>query len=99
MIMKFVAYNAVNQMSCYHTAKQKVYNCYGVGSEIPYTIANNDAPAGTWIKLTPQSYKIMSANFYTSQFKLITDRYISLASQFSQQPLQLPFVKVVSTPC
>jgi hypothetical protein len=41
----------------------------------------------------------MSANFYTSQLTLNTDRYISLASQFSQQPLQLPFVKVVSTHC
>jgi hypothetical protein len=82
MIMKFVAYNAVNQLCCYNTTKQKVYNCYGIGSEIPYT--TNLANAAAWIKLTPQSYKIITANFYTSQFKLITDRYISLASQFSQ---------------
>jgi hypothetical protein len=62
--MKFVAYNSVNQMSCYNTAKQKVYNCYGVGSEISYTTLAANA-AAAWIKLTPQSYKIISANFYT----------------------------------
>jgi hypothetical protein len=48
---------------------------------------------------TLQSYKITSANVYTSQFRLIPDRYMSLVSQFSQQPLQLPFIKVISTPC
>jgi hypothetical protein len=95
--MKFVAYNAVNQISCYNTAKQKVYQCYGIWSEIPYTAAAANAAA--WIKLTPQSYKITSANFYTSQFKLIPDRYISLTSKFIQQSLQLPFIKVVSTLC
>jgi hypothetical protein len=30
---------------------------------------------------------------------LIPDSYISLVSQFNAQPLQLPFVKVVSTAC
>jgi hypothetical protein len=54
---------------------KKFIQWYGVGSEVPYTIAANAGPAA-WIKLTPQSYKITSANFYTSQFKLITDRYI-----------------------
>jgi hypothetical protein len=98
MIMKFVAYNNVNQLSCSHTSKQKVIQCYGIGSEIPYTTADANS-AATWIKLTPQSYKITSANFYTSQVKLIPDRYISLVSQFRQQPLQLQFIKVVSTPC
>jgi hypothetical protein len=48
--------------------------------------------------LTPQSYKITWTNVYTSQFKLIPDRYISLVSQFNQPPWQLSFVKVVSTP-
>jgi hypothetical protein len=61
------------------------------------TVAANDPNA--WLQLIPQAYAIHSANFYTSQFKLITDGYISLASQFSQQSLQLPFVKVVGTPC
>jgi hypothetical protein len=51
-----------------------------------------------WIMLTPQSYTIKKANYYTSQFRLILDRYISLASQFNVRPLQLPFIKVASTP-
>jgi hypothetical protein len=39
------------------------------------------------------------SNFYTSQFKVIPDRNISLVSQFNIRLLQLPFVKVISTPC
>jgi hypothetical protein len=98
MIMKVIDYNGVNQYTCIDVAKQACFQCYGVRTHCMFTTANNAAPAA-WIQLVPQSYTIHSANFYTSKFKLITDRYISLASQFSQQPLQLPFVKVVSTPC
>jgi hypothetical protein len=98
MIMKFISYDRISQLACSHTSKQKVYQCYGIGSKVPYTTATANA-AADWVKLTPQSYKITSANFYSSQFKLIPDRYMSLVAQFSQRPLQLPFVKVVSTPC
>jgi hypothetical protein len=45
------------------------------------------------------SYIITKANCYISQFRLIPYYYISLVSQFNRQPIQLPFVKVVSTPC
>jgi hypothetical protein len=93
--MKVVDYNNVDQYSCTHVNKQGTFQYYGVGT--PYMFAT--AASNAWIQLIPQAYTIHSANFYISQFKLITDRYISLASQFSQQPLQLPFVKVVSTPC
>jgi hypothetical protein len=48
--------------------------------------------------LTPQSYTIKKSNFYTSQFELIPDRYITLASQINKRPLQFPFIKVVNTP-
>jgi hypothetical protein len=48
--------------------------------------------------LTPQRDTIKKANYYISQFILIPDRYISLASQFNLKPLQLPFIKVVNTP-
>jgi hypothetical protein len=48
---------------------------------------------------TLKSYLIARANFSTSQFRLIPDRYFSLVSQFNSQPLRLPFIKVVNTPC
>jgi hypothetical protein len=98
MFVKFISYNRISQPDNYHRIKQKVYQCYGIGTEVPYTTTAANA-ADAWIKLTPQSYKITSANVYTSQFKLIPDRYMSLVAQFSQLPLQLPFIKVISTPC
>jgi hypothetical protein len=59
------------------------------------TLAVNDPSA--YVMLKPQTYQMTKANFYASQFKLITDRYMSLVSQFSTQPFQLSFVKVMST--
>jgi hypothetical protein len=98
MIMKVIDYNGIDEYSCFHTTKQAGYQCYGVETPCYFpTIAANTP--NTWLMLTPQSYKIHSANFYTSQLKLIPDRYISLVAHFNQQSLQLPFVKVVSTPC
>jgi hypothetical protein len=63
--------------------KQAAFQCYGVGTQCIFTTGADVAP-GAWIQLIPQAYTIPSANFYTSKFKLIKDRYISLASQFSQ---------------
>jgi hypothetical protein len=98
MIMKVIDYNSVNQFDCAVATKQAVFQCYDIGTHCIFNTAAANAP-NAWIQLVPQSYTIHEANFYTSQFRLITDQYISLASQFSQQPLQLPFVKVASTPC
>jgi hypothetical protein len=98
MIMTVIDYNNIDQYSCTKVAKQGAFQCYGVGTPCIFTLAAANA-AGFWIQLITQAYTIHSANFYTSHFKLITDRYISLAFQFRQQPLQLPFIKVVSTPC
>jgi hypothetical protein len=67
MFIKIISYNRISQLSNYHVTKQKVYQCYGLGSEVPYTTTAAGA-ATAWIKLAPQSYKITSANFYTSQF-------------------------------
>jgi hypothetical protein len=97
MIMKVLDYNNIDQYTCSNVSKQGAFQCYGIGTPCMFTQAAANAP-NTSITLIPQAYTIHTANFYTSQFKLIPDRYISLASQFSQQPLQLPFVKVVSTP-
>jgi hypothetical protein len=98
MFMKVIDYNCIDTYSCFHATKQAYYQCYGVGTQCFYpTIAANTP--NTWLMLTPKSYKIHSANFYTSQFKLIPRRSISLVAHFNQQLLQFPFVKVVSTPC
>ena len=45
----------------------------------------------------PQNFQIRTADFYSAQFKLILDRYISLVSQFTTSPLMLPFIKVINT--
>jgi hypothetical protein len=82
---------------CTHIRKSAAFQFYGVGNPCYYSVGVTD-PILTWLKFTPQSYTINKANFYTSQFRLIPDRYISLASQFNIKPLQLPFIKVVSTP-
>jgi hypothetical protein len=93
MIMKIIRYNVFDTKGCTHNNKILSAQCYGVGTECYFpTVAGVD-PYLTWIMLTPRGYRIAKANFYTSQFNLIPDRYISLTSQFSQQPLQLLFVK------
>jgi hypothetical protein len=97
MIMKVIENNNIDTNT--HINKEMAYQYYGVGTPCYYPVAAVADPSATWIMLTPQSYKITRANFYTSQFKLIPDRYILLVSQFSQHPLQLLFVKVISTPC
>jgi hypothetical protein len=68
--------------------KEAAFQCYNVETDCYYpSTAAADNPKATSIKLTPLSSKINSDKFYTSQFKLIPDRYISLISQFSNQPL------------
>jgi hypothetical protein len=98
MSMKVTEHTLFNQYECTNVSKQAVFQCYGVGTHSDYTDATANG-ANAWIQLTPQSYTIYSANFYTSQFRLISDRYMSLISQFNTSPLQLSFIKVVSTPC
>ena len=95
--MRVISVGGTATTQCTHARKSAAFQTYGVGNAVYYSIDGTD-PLTQWIMLTPQSYTIHKANYYTSQFKLIPDRYISLASQFNIRPLQLPFVKVVSTP-
>jgi hypothetical protein len=97
MIMRVISVGGITPTMCNHLRKSAAYQTYGVGNAVFYSVDGTD-PLTQWIMLTPQSFTIKKANYYTSQFKLIPDRYISLASQFNIRPLQLPFIKVVSTP-
>jgi hypothetical protein len=99
MIMKVIDFHNTKTRECDDVNNEQAFHCHGVGSHCHYPMIYGDDLTGNWIMLTPQSYKIVCANFYTSQFRLILDRYISLLSQFKDQPQQLPFVKFVSTPC
>jgi hypothetical protein len=97
MIMKVIRVGGVATTQYNHARRSTAFQCYRVGNACYYYVDGTD-PLTQWIMLTPQSYVIREANFYTSQFKLIPDRYISFTSQFNLKLLQLPFIKVVSIP-
>jgi hypothetical protein len=99
MIMKVIDCCSAKNIECTDINKELSFHFYAVGINYHYPMNVNDDPHDNWIMLTPQSYKITSANFYISLFNLIPGRFVLLVSQFKGQPLQLTFVKVVNTPC
>jgi hypothetical protein len=95
--MKVINDGGTLTKQCNHVKRDSAYQCYGVGNPCYYSI-NESNPTTQWIMLIPKAYTITKANFYTYQFKLISDRYMSLISQFNPQALKFSYVKVVSTP-
>jgi hypothetical protein len=98
MIMRVINYNNIDQYTCSHEDKQQAYQYYSVGTPCYFTTVAVNNPNASVI-LASQTYTVTKANCYTSQFRLIPDKYISLISQLNTQTLQFPFVKVISNLC
>jgi hypothetical protein len=98
MIMIVISVGGVSTSQCAHPKREAEFQCYGVGNSCYYSIYGSE-PTTQWIMFIPQAYKITKTSFYTCWFKVITNRYFSLVSQFNIQSLQVPFVKVIRTSC
>jgi hypothetical protein len=79
MIIKIISIGGVATIQCNHIRRFAEFQCYGVENAAYYSVDGTD-PITQWIMLTPQSYTITKANYYTSHFLLIPDRYFSYVS-------------------
>jgi hypothetical protein len=96
MVIKGTDYNGVatNVVSTIIN-RELSYQFLNVDTNAYFGYGVNGDPAGCWIQFQPVVHHIETVEFFSTQYRLLENRYVSLISHFNQESLELSSVKKV----